>query len=291
MRESRGVPEIVDSHSCILGEGVFWHPLRGQLFWFDVLTQQMFSIAEGCRQAWQFGEAVSAAGWIDRDHLLVAGASGLFQLNLATGATELVIGLEADRADTRSNDGRADPFGGFWIGTMGWQGETGKGSIYRYYQGQVALLFAGIDIPNAISFSPDGKNAYFADTSKNTIYRVGLDSEGLPVGEKITHIVVPANHGHPDGAVVDLQGRIWVAMWGTSRVNCYSPDGQLLDHVALAARHTSCPAFGGEGLSDLYVTSASIDVTSPGPHEGATFRICGAGRGQAEHRVLLSRST
>ncbi len=98
---------------------------------------------------------MSAAGWVDRDTLMVAGASGLWRFDIETGDRERLVALEADRPDTRSNDGRADPLGGFWLGTMGRQAQTGEGSIYRYFRGEAQRLYRQITIPNAIWFPPD----------------------------------------------------------------------------------------------------------------------------------------
>ena len=92
---------------------------------------------------WQFDEHVSAAGWIDHDRLLIASETRLFSFNLATQAQQTVVALEAKDPRTRSNDGRADPWGGFWIGTMGKQAEAGLGGIYRYYQGTLRPLYSG----------------------------------------------------------------------------------------------------------------------------------------------------
>ena len=111
--------QVFDDRSCSLGEGPLWHPLRNQLFWFDIIGKKLLSVDAEGPKSWQFDEFVSAAGWVDIDTLLVASASGLWRFNLTTGDRSLVCHLEHNNAVTRSNDGRADPWGGFWIGTMG----------------------------------------------------------------------------------------------------------------------------------------------------------------------------
>ncbi len=279
---------IFDDRVCELGEGPFWHPERGQLFWFDILGQRMLSRdATGARD-WQFPEMVSAAGWISRDRLLLAGASGLMQFDLETGDTTPLIGLEADRPDTRSNDGRADPQGGFWIGTMGRKAEAGAGAIYRYYRGELRRLFDRITIPNAICFAPGGGLAYFADTVTGRVMRVALDGAGWPKGQPEVFLDLTAEGLNPDGAVIDATGRMWLAQWGAARVACYGPDQTLLDVVTFDAPHTSCPALGGD---TLYCTTALQDMDAPAraafPHAGKTFMAQGVAKGQAEPRVIL----
>ena len=101
---------LFNSHPCGLGEGPLWHPLRQKLFWFDITAHQLLSAT----RIWQFDEYVSAAGWISHDELLIASESKLFSFNLVTEIKTKICDLEARNPATRSNDGRADPQGGFF---------------------------------------------------------------------------------------------------------------------------------------------------------------------------------
>ncbi len=279
---------IFDDTACTLGEGPLWHPGRGQLFWFDILNRRLLTREAERTRHWQFDTYVSAAGWVDDDRLLVASARELFLLDLQTGATDPVCPLEADDPVTRSNDGRADPWGGFWIGTMGIAAEPGAGAIYRYHKGELRKLFGGITISNAICFPPDGGHAVFTDTPRQQIMRVRLDSDGWPAGDPEVWIDVAGTPWRPDGAVFDAEGRFWNAQWGTGRVACYGPDGAFLDAIGFAATQTTCPAFGGPDLSTLFCTSAAEGLKHDlNPHQGKTFACASGTRGQAEHRVLL----
>ncbi|MEO0938636.1 MAG: SMP-30/gluconolactonase/LRE family protein [Pseudomonadota bacterium] len=271
---------IFDDRVCTLGEGPLWHPEREQLLWFDIVGQRM--LAQGAE--WSWGECVSAAGWIDHDTVLMASETALWQVDLTTGQREHVIALEADNPVTRSNDGRADPQGGFWIGTMGKNTESYAGAIYRYYRGELRQLFDRITVPNSISFAPEGDLAYFTDTFGKRVMRVRLDADGWPLEPEL-FLDLRAEGLNPDGSVVDAAGNLWNAQWGAARVACYSPDGALLETVTIPARQASCPAFGGAGLSTLYVTSAAIGLE--GRHEGLTYAVGTAHKGQAEHRVIL----
>ena len=282
---------IFDATPCKLGEGPLWHPERGQLFWFDIISKRLLTRHDDETHHWQFPEHVSAAGWIDRDALLIASESALFRFDLATGARHDLVALEADRPANRSNDGRADPRGGFWIGTMGKDAAPGAGSIYRYYRGELRRLFTDITITNAISFAPDASHACFADTIAGRVFRVALDNEGWPKGEPETYLDLSAEGLNPDGAVIDAVGNLWLAQWGAARVACYAPDGSLLRAVAFDAPHTSCPAFGGADLTTLFCTSARQGLNAAAlaqyPNSGMIFAAPGIAQGQAEHRVIL----
>jgi len=281
-----------DDRSCELGEGPLWHPLRKQLFWFDVLGQKLLSRTEDGPVEWHFDEIVSAAGWVDDATLLIASETALFTFDLDSAESEFVAPLESERTDTRSNDGRADPWGGFWIGTMGKSAEPGAGAIYRYYQGQVRKLHPGISIPNAICFSPNRHWAYFADTKTGQIMRQPLaEPDGWPAGPAQVWLDLTGDGLNPDGAVTDAAGNLWNAQWGAGRVAQYSPDGAFLGAVSVPAAHSSCPAFGGPDLSTLFCTSArehlSPDAIAANPAHGQTFAAPAPGPGLPEPRVIL----
>ncbi|MGP1357611.1 SMP-30/gluconolactonase/LRE family protein [Roseicyclus sp.] len=279
-----------DDRACILGEGPLWHPERGQLFWFDIMGKRLMTREDGAPREWRFDRHVSASGWIDRDTLLIASERDIFRFDLRDGTEERLAPLEAGNAATRSNDGRADPFGGFWIGTMGKNAEKGAGALYRYYRGEVVTLRDGITIPNATCFAPDGRTAYFADTDEHIVWRIPLDGEGWPEGEWQVWLDHRESGINPDGAVVDADGRFWCAEWGGSRVACYSPEGDLIEEIALDVPQPTCPAFGGPDLSTLHVTSARqglpSDAMDEAPRSGMTLAVATRARGQAEHRVI-----
>ena len=275
--------EVYSDVLCALGEGPLWHPLRKQLFWFDILGMRLFAKGpDNSGGGWQFDEYVSAAGWVDRDTLLMASATGLWRYTIGTVERELVVPLEADNPVTRSNDGRADPQGGFWIGTMGINAEPYAGAIYRYYKGELRQLFDRITISNAICFAPDGRTAYFADTFSQCIQRVELDADGWPAGAAEVFVDLRAEGLNPDGAVVDAAGNLWNAQWGAGRVACYAPDGQFLRAVSVPTPQTTCPAFAG---TTLYVTTAADGLNDP--NAGFTFAADVGVRGQQEHQVIL----
>lgn len=281
--------EVFDPRISDLGEGPLWHPERNELFWFDINKHRL--LADGDR-SWQFDEYVSAAGWVDKSQLLVASESALTLFDVGTGASQKVCPLDAEDPTTRSNDGRADPYGGFWIGTMPKGDRVPSGRIFRYYRGEVRTLVENITISNSICFSPDGMWAYWTDTGKSPIWKQRLDpKDGWPIGDPI-EFADPAPDGwRPDGSVVDADGNLWSAQYGGFRVACYAPDGTFKEEIKLPARAPTCPAFGGPKLDRLFITTATqkmdAETLAQHPDNGRTLVIDGVGPGQAEHRVIL----
>lgn len=272
---------IFNDTRCTLGEGPLWHPLRHELFWFDILGKRLHC----ADRHWQFDAYVSAAGWVDEDTLLIASEHALSRFDIPSGQSTHVCALEADNPVTRSNDGRADPQGGFWIGTMGIDAEDDAGTIYRYYKGELRRLFAPITISNAICFAPDGKTAFFTDTPTQQIMRVSLDQDGWPRDEPSVHIDLQGTEFRPDGAVVDRDGNLWSAQWGAGRVAGYDPHGAFIEAFPFDAAQTTCPAFGGADMQTLHCTSAGIG--KDGENDGKTFVTPTKYTGQKEHRVIL----
>lgn len=276
-------PQVFDPRPCLLGEGPLWHPEQGRLYWFDIFGRKL--LAEG--REWTFDRAVSAAGWVDRDRLLIATSRNLILFDTASGSAEPVAPLEADNDRTRSNDGRADPQGGFWIGTMGHRSETGAGALYRYFRGEIRQLRDKVTIPNATCFTPDGRHAYFADTAEQLVWRYNLDAEGWPEGAPEIYLDHRGTDVNPDGAVVDASGRFWCAEWGSSRVAGYDPQGRLEEIIDLPVPQPTCPAFGDGGM---YITTALKGSPGDKPDRarlsGQTLLVPLGIEGQVEHKVI-----
>ncbi|MFX4226711.1 MAG: SMP-30/gluconolactonase/LRE family protein [Porticoccaceae bacterium] len=283
---------IFNETQCELGECPLWHPLRNELFWVDIVGKTLYSCDDVITRSWKFSEQISATGWVDEYRLLVASETALLLFNIETGKSAILQPLEADNSTTRSNDGRADPWGGFWIGTMGKKAEPEAGSIYRYYQGELRLLYPRITTPNAICFSPDKQFAYFADTAQSKIWRQHLGKEdGWPQDDPKVFIDLSASGIKPDGAVCDSEGYLWNAQYGASRLARYSPDGVLVQEIALPTENITCPAFGSSGRNSLFITSAleglAKEQVKKQIHAGKTF-VCDIGvSGQAENRISI----
>ncbi|MEO5807203.1 SMP-30/gluconolactonase/LRE family protein [Devosia sp.] len=259
---SRTAKLLIDSQ-CSLGEGPIWHPLRNQLFYFDINNKKLFAAeADGTAvDTWWFDEIVAAAAVIDRDTLAIATETGLKKLDLNTRMITLIVDIEADNADTRTNDSRVDRTGGFWIGTMRKAEDAPGGSVYHYRAGKLAKIITDVSVPNATCFSPDGKIAYFTDSGTKRILKSATDPEtGKPVGEWSLFAV--SERGYPDGAVTDSEGYLWNARWGGGCVVRHAPDGSIDQIIDVPVSQVSCPALGGPDLKTLFLTTANKNLSA-----------------------------
>jgi sugar lactone lactonase YvrE len=262
---------------CVLGEGPLW--FEGRLYWFDIFTGRLHCCDEtgAAYRSWTFEEPFSAAAAAGEGTLLLASASGLWRFDTGSGCLCFLAMVESDQPGTRSNDGRADRHGGFWIGTMGRQAQAGAGALYRYYRGEVVKLLGGLTIPNSLCFSADGRTAYFTDSPTARILSWALDGEGWPIGRPRLFVDLTETGGSPDGSIVDRENGLWNAQWGASRLVRYRQDGSIDRAIQLPVSQPSCPAFGGMGLDTLFVTTAREGMDSERlgaePQAGDLFRI------------------
>lgn len=242
-----------------LGEGPLWHPRRRMLFWFDILGKRLhWCAADGSGAgSHALGRMASAAAWIDDETLLIAAEDGFYRYDIGSGSLSLLTPLEAHRPGNRSNDGRCDPWGRFWIGTMDKGAAAGRGALY-VLDGDLRLecIKDGLTIPNSITFSPDRRRAYLADSAEQTIFAFDLDPETGRVRKESVFATTKGEEAVPDGSVVDAEGRLWNAQWDGWRIVCYRPDGRPDRVIEFPVQRPTCPAFGGSGLRTLFVTSA-----------------------------------
>ena len=283
--------QVFDDTYCELGEGAFWHPERQSFLWFDILDRRLHERSPDGRHEWEMPELTSALGWVGGNLVVLSTETGLTLFDLETGQRALLAAIDPDPA-TRSNDGRADPWGGFWHSTMGKNAEKGAGGIWRWYRGALRQLRDGLTIPNSICFDQPRKRAYFSDTDRKMLWVWTLDDQGWPVGEPQPFIDFSRDGLNPDGAVTDGEGRLWIAQWGAGRVACHDTDGRFLSAVDVGATQTSCPVFGGPDLTAMMVTTAweGMDAAARAadPQAGCCFVVQTRAQGLAAPRVILS---
>jgi sugar lactone lactonase YvrE len=196
---------------------------------------------------------------------------------VGVGEPEPIARIPEARPGLRFNDGKCDPAGRFWAGTMAYDERPGAGSLYRLEpDARVTRVLDDVGISNGLAWSPDGGTMYYVDSLTRRIDAFSFDPASGAIGDRRVLVSIPPEAGYPDGLTVDTEGGLWVALWGGSALHRYV-DGRL-DHVAdlPVTRPTNC-TFGGDDLDELYVTSATKDL-SPGerrvqPLAGAVLRL------------------
>lgn len=254
--------ECVLDVAAQLGEGPLWSARERALWFVDIKGRKIYRYEAGTRStlSWRTPEEVGFIVAARRGQFVCGLQSGLYMFEPVSGAFELIVRVDADRPHNRLNDAHVDATGRLWFGTMD-NGETDPtGTLYRFDASRLERCDDGYVITNGPATSPDGRTLYHIDTLQREIYAFDLDKDGTPSGRRIFARVADAD-GYPDGPTVDVEGCVWVALFGGWGVNRYSPKGELLGKISLPVANCTKPAFGGDDLRTLYVTTAWQGLT------------------------------
>ncbi|SDI35134.1 Sugar lactone lactonase YvrE [Actinokineospora alba] len=261
-------PEIVVDAGARLGEGPVWDVRAQRLYWVDILGKSVHvhdpsGLAD---EVFDVGTHVGSLAVREQGGLVLAVADGFRAFDF--GSTSEIAVVTHPGPPARFNDGKCDPSGSFWAGTMPYDQEPGAGIVYRLDPDHsVRPVLPGVTVSNGLDFTPDGRTLYYIDTPTGRIDAFDVDA-GVLSGRRT---VVEVSAGSPDGLTLDADGCLWVALWGGSAVHRYTPDGRLDRVVDFPVSRPTCPVFGGADLGTLYVTSASVGVDEP--HAGALFAL------------------
>ncbi|MFJ6086989.1 SMP-30/gluconolactonase/LRE family protein [Streptomyces sp. NPDC092369] len=266
-------PDPLHPDRLELGEGIRWTDVG--VFLVDILAGRLLHapeepgapLRELARLPFPLGAVAPVAG---RPGTWIAAAGTGICLLTPDGSTDWLARPEDDAPQPmRMNDAAADPSGRFWAGSMAYGADEAAGSLYRVdHDGTVSRVLDGISVPNGPAFTADGTAMYLADSARGIVRRYPVDPATGDLGDPETFVTV--SEGSPDGMTVDRDGAVWMAVWGTGTVRRYLPDGSLDRTVRLPARQ---PAGVCLRKDVLYVTTARVGLTDPGPGDGAIYAV------------------
>jgi len=263
-----------------LGEGVIWDDRAERVRWVDIGKGRVLSGAlqngriEDVHEL-SIGQTAGAVALAEDGGLLVAAARGLATVSVE-GVLSFGPDLLGDRAGARLNDGSADRFGAFVVGSLSLDGETGDDELLRVYpNGRIETLREGVRLSNGVAFAPDGRTIYHVDTLARTVSRHSYGPGPFDRREQWVTVLdegdLPA---HPDGLTVDAAGMLWVAQYGGGSVRRHSPSGELLDVVHVDAEQATSASFVGADLGTLAITTAQEGLATTTDGSGAIFLAC-----------------
>lgn len=293
IRQSTGVEVYCDMQD-VLGEGPLWSGSEQALFWLDIARKRVHrkSPTDLYPLSWILPDYPGCLAELQQEGLAVAMGAGVHRLDLKTNGLNLLSTVTSRRPGTRFNDGKVDPKGRFWAGSMlnnyGPNGtalpiDRSVGTLYCFdVDGNANLIEDEIGIPNTFAWSPDLKQFYFADSLQGPIYVYDFHADSGHVRNKRIFFE-GTDQSVPDGSAMDVDGCLWNARWDGGAVLRITPYGKLDRIIALPVpRPTSC-AFGGPDLDTLFVTSARDGLTpsqlAQYPLSGCVFAIHGVGQG------------
>jgi L-arabinonolactonase len=281
----------------VLGECVLWCERTGRVLWTDIEGSVLYAHtpATGESQRWALPERLCNFALTGNDgRLLVGLASGLAFFDLSSGEVTRICDVEAHIAGTRLNDGRCDRQGRFGFGMFN-QDSNPRAPVGSYYRLNHDLSLERLPLPNvaianSICFSPDGRTMYYADSLTLAIHCCDYDPASGAISNSRVFVAADAAPGEPDGSTIDADGYLWSTRWGAGQVIRFAPDGTIDQVVELPVPQPSCPAFGGERLNVLYVTTARVGLDdvqlAAAPLSGGLFHLPLDIRGLPEARFI-----
>lgn len=270
--------EIFQRTPAQLGEGPCWHPRRESLWWIDIPGKTLFEadLHGGPVRKVALTQMAGSIAVASDGRFISALHRGIHLIDPVTGSLERFTEIpDHDPINFRFNDGKVDPQGRFWAGTLGLKGQRGQSRLFRI-QGDrsVAVMLEHVSISNGLAWAPDERTLYYVDSPTRQVQAFDFDgNQGVIYGGRVA-ISLTDHEGVPDGCCMDAEGCLWLAHWGGAKLTRWNPrTAELLQTISLPVRNVTCCAFGGPKLDKLFVTTA-VDPEADRPEPEAGFVFC-----------------
>lgn len=273
--------EIVSQTNYQLGEGPVWDERTQTVWWTDILAGNIYRSrpATDAVERFEVGSHVGTVGLCESGDLLLATARGILRFNPNSSALREIVNPLNGRSHLRFNDGKPDPSGSFYVGTMSYEAEEGAGAFYRMSGGgELTAVLPNVTISNGLAWNKAHTKMYYIDTPTKVVTVFDYDASTGTSTNPQPAFAIPDSAGHPDGMTIDTEDELWIAHYGGSAVRRWNPEsGELMESIELPAAQITCCTFGGNNFDTLFVTSASQNLSeeelNAQPLAGAVFAI------------------
>jgi sugar lactone lactonase YvrE len=274
---------------AIVGESPLWHPRERRLYWVDIQGKKVhrFDPGSGHNQTFDLPDLVTCLAFRKKGGLILTLRKEFAFFDPDSGKLERLATIEADKPQNRFNDGRVDPKGRFWAGTMGdkaW--DQPVGSLYRFDPDQtVTRMQSHVVCSNGTGWSPDAQTMYYTESFRYAIFAYDFDPATGSLANRRTFAEVDRKLGaFPDGLCVDAEGCVWSNQVGIGRVVRYDPLGRVERQIQFPVPRAVGSTFGGDDLDTLFITSARETMTPQQlqhfPLSGSLFAVKPGVKGQ-----------
>jgi sugar lactone lactonase YvrE len=264
-----------------LGEGALWDERQQLLYWVDILLNKVYAYnpVNGKNLAYDVGESVGTVVLAEDNLLWLGLRSGFGWFDVTTGQIGHVANPESDKPHTRFNDGKCDPRGRFWAGTICEQSPQFDGGLYCLDTNlTVTKKLSRVQCSNGLVWSRDERHFYYIDTPTQEIWGFRYDADSGCIDEKQVIATIPKELGSPDGMTIDAGDHLWIALWNGGRVIRLDPaTGRIELEIPVPARNVTSVAFGGTNLDELFITTARVGASTETlrtlPLSGSLFHV------------------
>lgn len=275
MKQYTATP-VVGSPVAQLGEGPLWDHRTQCLYWIDIVGKALhWRMADGSMHIQNVGKMIGFITLTSNPAKLIAGLEdGIVVLTVGAQVDRYLVRPEGSASPNRFNDGKTDPYGRIYAGTMPLSGGKPSGAFYRIDKdGSAQKLFSEVACSNGLAFSNDYSTLYYIDTPTRTIDALDYDKASGAVSNRRCAIDMSNHKGMPDGMCIDTEGQLWVGLWGGHGVARFDPaTKEQTGFISVLAANVTCCAFGGPDLRTLYITT-NQSAPAEYPLSGQLFSV------------------
>lgn len=280
-KQERDQVKIAFEIKSELGEGAFWDHHEQRLYWIDIEGKKVH-IYDPVTKTNKVFDVPSRVGTVvpkNKDEAVIALEDGIYILNTGSGNITLLSDVEAEMTYNRFNDGKCDPNGNLWVGSMHLDQSAPRANLYKVSpNGQATKMLDSITISNGIVWTSDKKTMYYIDTPTGHIRAFDFNEEESTISNERVAVVIPESLGFGDGMAIDKEDKLWVGLWNGNAVARFDPlTGNLLEKIEVPAHNVTSCSFGGENFDTLYITTSSLDMdeeeTRKYPLAGSLFEV------------------
>jgi sugar lactone lactonase YvrE len=269
--------EQIADQSAQLGEGPIWHHIEKKLYWIDIEGKKLhiYDPASGKTKTIGTPQKLGTVVPCEKGGVLLALSTGVHWLDPQSDSLVFLHNPETDKPENRLNDGKCDPSGRFWFGSIG---KEKQAALYRMdLDGKVTKMLDSVTVSNGIVWTADRKTMYYADSPTRKIFAFDYEDASGNISNRRVAVQIPDSLGYPDGMSIDSEDMLWVGHWEGACVARWNPkNGQMLEQIRLPALQVTACAFTDDDLKTLYITSAKMELSEEKqkkyPQSGGLFK-------------------
>lgn len=250
---------------ALLGEGAFWNHKTQEFYWVDIQAKKLNIYNPKLKEnrSIPMPSLIGTVVPYTENEAVVALLDGIYKVDLKSEELTLLSDVESNMPENRFNDGKCDPNGNLWVGSMHFGQSRPNASVYKINEkGESVKMIDSVTISNGIVWTKDSKTMYYIDTPTGNIMAYDFNPETSTISNGKIAVEISEEHGFPDGMAIDEEDMLWVGMWNGNAVIRFNPKtGKLISKIAVPAHNVTSCAFGGENLDILYITTSSLDMT------------------------------